>query len=329
MTTEAIVIDLPVTSGWYFGGVRYGLEPLTLPNPEVADDDLPAGREHADYRDVGARILDGDMVAGDESEQEIFWFRWLTGHQVSFVIWRLMAGVLRDMDAGRTPPSIGCRELTDYLRGYCAMLLYTSSCPRQVYQSLIRPSMYLQHRCFSGGWAPDYRPVRDVFRGRLPSGTEYLREAADLATAVRLYQEIHEGVAAKLVPDGPSLLRAAASAGRARGIRLQDTRLLGLLYDNYFLTMRAQVSRQDIVAQLARRLVAISQDVASNGLSLVDGQPTVELSSAEVLACAKRLPQINFRVVSHAVGNRLPRLDSLTAQAPLPGEHRGLRAQGG
>lgn len=297
VTAETMLSDLPATSEWYFGGVRYGLEPLTLPNPDVPDDDLPAGN-HADFQDACARVLEARMAAGDESEREIFWFRWLTGHQVSFVIWRLMAQTLRDMDAGRTPWPAGCRVLADYVRGYCAMLLYTGSCPPQVYQDLIRPSMYLQHRGFSGGWAPDYRPVRDVFRGRLDPG------AGELAAAVRLYQAVHEGVAAKLVPDGPSLLRAAGSARRTGDIRLPDPKVLGLFYDNYFLTVRAQVSRRDVVAQLLRRLVAVTQDLTANGLHIAGGPRPSQLSSVEVFACEERLPQINARVASHAAGNR-------------------------
>lgn len=290
-------IELPATSEWYFGGVRYGLEPLILPNPDVADDDLPAGRDHVGYRDACERVLDARMGAGAESEREISWFRWLTGHQVSFVIWRLMAQTMRDVDAGRTSWPDGCRVLADYVRGYCAMLLYTGSCPPRVYQDLIRPSMYLQHRGFSGAWAPDYRPVRDVFRGRLRPGP------GELATAVGLYQAIHDGVAAKLVPAGPSL---RASARRTGDIRLPDPTVLGLFYDNYFLTVRAQVSRPDVVAQLLRRLVAVTQDVTAHGLHLAGGPRPSQLSSAEVFACEEQLPQINARVASHAARRYRP-----------------------
>ncbi|WKX68679.1 hypothetical protein [Streptomyces sp. XD-27] len=104
------------------------------------------------------------LGAGAEPET-VYWFRWVTGHQVSFVIWRLMAWLLDDLRAGRVARPAAVRSLTEYVRGYSAMLDYGSSCPREVYQSVIRPSMYRQHRGFSGSWAPDYRPVREVFRG--------------------------------------------------------------------------------------------------------------------------------------------------------------------
>src|SRR5262249_37000039 len=124
----------------------------------------------------------------------------------------------------------------------------------------IRPSMYRQHRGFSGGWAPDYQSVRGVFRGQSLDSVDG-RMAGELDHAVRLCQTVHEGVGAKLVPDGRSLLRTSAASRR-----LPDIRLLGALFDSYFMTLRAAVSTPDIVAQVLRRLDAVTHDVAMNGL---------------------------------------------------------------
>src|SRR5262245_30754064 len=101
MSTAAMVTDLPTGSGWFLGGYRYGLEPLTLPSPGVTDDDsgfpVPDTRSQQDYADACRRIRHAGQARGPirladgGSTDELYWFRWITGHQVSFVIWRFMA----------------------------------------------------------------------------------------------------------------------------------------------------------------------------------------------------------------------------------------------
>jgi hypothetical protein len=309
MGTGTILTDLPTRPGWYFGGFRYGLEPLTLPTPDAAD--VAPGQEVAvppDYAEACRSIFRADRPGWADdlgSVDELFWFRWITGHQVSFVIWRLMAQALHDVRAGLVGPASVVGPLCEYVRGYCAMLLYTSSCSRQVYERLIRPSMYLQHRGFSGSWAPDFGPVRDLLRGRPLTGVGG-QEAADLRRAATLYRTVHEGVAAKLVPGGQSLLQDSVPARRAQDVRLPDTRVLGFIYDSYFLTRRAPVTRLDIAAQLVRRLVAISQDLAANGFypSTVAGagDKPYELCSADVVECEQGLTRIAYRIANFAVG---------------------------
>jgi hypothetical protein len=306
MSTAAMVTDLPAGSGWYFGGYLYGLEPLTMPDPGVADDD-PAHpvrdtRSRRAYADACLRILRPGEVGGGELTDELYWFRWITGHQVSFVIWRLMAQTLHGLRAGAIAQPAAVRTLCGYVYGYTAMLLYTSSCPRQVYQDLIRPSIYRQHRGFSGGWAPDYRPVREVFRGRPLAGVDG-QMSGDLHQAVRFCQTVHEGVGAKLVTDGRSLLQASAASRRAHDIRLPDTRLLGALFDSYFMTLRAPVSTPDIVAQVLRRLVAVTHDVAMNGLhpsGSTQDRPS-QLRTPDVLSFDSELAPVCFDVARSAI----------------------------
>jgi hypothetical protein len=300
-----ILTELPTRSDWYFGGFLYGLEPLTLPNPGVLTESGHPGGSSWDWAAVRERILrpggEIQQAAGDEAVTALFWFRWKTGHQVSFAIWRLMSQTLHDLRAGRLVRQAALESLSCYVRGYCAMLLYTSSCSRQIYQDLIRPSMYLQHRGFSGGWAPDYLPVRDVFRGR-----NWVGESPELARAVDLYRAVHDGVAAKLVPGGRSLLQASGPARRAEEVSLPDAGSLGVLYDNYFMTLRAPVSRPNVVSQLLRRLIAVSQDVAANGLypSTVAGvaDKPEELRSDAVLGCEAGFTGINLSLAAKAIG---------------------------
>ncbi|TYK52413.1 L-tyrosine 3-hydroxylase [Actinomadura decatromicini] len=217
--------------------------------------------EPADQGDGADGAEGAEAVPGAE---ELFWFRWITGHQVSFILWRLIGQLVHDASShpagSRSQDEVDSMlvSVRNYVRGYCAMLLYTATCPRGLYEDMIRPSMRLRHPSFSGSWAPDYWPIKDLLRGRRTALTETV-EARELVEAIRVQRLVHEVIAARLVPDGQSLLRRSA-------FRSGDLRVLQLLYDNYFLTLRGAVTQHDVTAQLQRRLVAIVRDCAVNGL---------------------------------------------------------------
>jgi hypothetical protein len=298
------------------GGFPYGLEPLTLPEPgavaEPATSGAGSGRRadplltrelHLACRELLTTWQDPGVlppVDFAESAREIYWFRWITGHQVSFIIWRLMAQADRGLQGGHHERARALDTLTGCVLGYCAMLLYTGSCTREIYNGWIRPSMYLQHRGFSGGWAPDYAPVRHLFRFRR-SLSATMPEATDLRRALQLYMSVHAGVAAKLVPNGRSLLQQSGQRHHA-----QDSRLLGLLYDNYFMTLRGPVSHEAVVGQLLCRLAAIGQDVAANGLyqpGAGGGESiSVQRHCDEVHALERDFYSVCFRVAGAAAG---------------------------
>lgn len=297
-----VLNELPSGDRWDFGGFPYGLEPLTLP---------PAGaRDGISWR--SSRCYDGacrqiaainrgpgrvDGIGPSAPDLELAWFRWITGHQVSFVIWRLMAELLWEVndDPRRAEQLAG--PLRHYVRGYSAMLLYSGSCTRSTYETVIRPSMRLQHPGFSGSWAPDYGPVRAFLRSKRSEfvGTP---DAAALNAAIRVLHAVHDAVAAKLVPDGRSLLRQSHAV-------VSDVRLVHLLYDNYFMTLRGGVDADDVVCQLLRRLVAIAQDVAVNGLHPC-GWDDAGVAAAcdvlhlDVLGCEEDLADIVLRVATTA-----------------------------
>ncbi|MGW3116668.1 hypothetical protein ACWDBW_05830 [Streptomyces sp. NPDC001107] len=292
--------DLPAVGRWDFGGFAYGLEPLVL--PAVGDPDAPAGKVPAGHyaescrrlAALGQRGLLTPEVQPCESPDELFWFRWLTGHQVCFIVWRLIAQLVDDLNEGRRPADEVLPQISRYVDGYSAMLLYTGSCPPDLYNVLIRPSMRLRHRAFSGAWAPDYWPIRDLFRRRRLPGTADA-DAGELLDSITLLHLVHDGVAARLVTNGRSLLREAAVRGPGH-------RPAGLIYDSYFTTLRAPVSRHEVVAQLLRRLVAIAQDVAANGLYAAgdtDEKPA-ELQKAEVVKCENGLVDILLGVAQQA-----------------------------
>ncbi|MET8468676.1 hypothetical protein ABZY90_12140 [Streptomyces sp. NPDC006422] len=293
--------ELPSVGRWEFGGFAYGTEPLVLPG--VGEPDGPEGEspDVVDYAGscrhlaaLGQRGLLIPEVQASESPDELFWFRWLTGHQVCFVTWRLIAQAVDDLAERRLPAAEALSLISRYVDGYAAMLLYTGSCPPGLYNALIRPSMRRRHRAFSGAWAPDYWPIRDLFRRRRLSGADGA-DMTELHDSIGLLHLIHDGVAARLVTDGRSLLREAAVRGPGH-------RPAGLIYDAYFTTLRAPVTRREVVGQLLRRLVAIAQDIAVNGLYApddTDDRPP-ELRSAEVTKCENGLVDILHGVAQQA-----------------------------
>jgi len=298
-----VLTDPPAGSGWDFGGFPYGLEPLTLPpagtpDPPALDDPKSFSETCRRIDQVASRGVPDGAIERSDAPDVLFTFRWIVGHQVSFVVWRLMAVLIDGVVEGEVPRSAALGPLCDYVRTYTAMLLYTGSCRRQTYHDVIRPSMRLQHPSFSGGWAPDYWPVRDMLRsGRHPFA--HSPESADLHKALRLAQLVHDGVAAKLVPDATSLLRQSP-------VRRQDLRVLQLIYDNHFLTLRAAVSRHEVVAQLLRRLLAIAYDIAVNefhapGAAEAREEPQM-LRIPAVRACESSIPDILSQAACCAAG---------------------------
>lgn len=292
--------------GWDFGDYPYALEPLALPAPHRSVT-LPGGALPAAARDAVDRFLDEahrgfgttDPVDADSLEQ-LFWFRWMVGHHVSFVIWRLLADALADVADGTGDQDAAAVRLTEYVRAYCGMLLYTGSSTRTVYQRTIRPSMYRQHNKFSGTWAPDYPAVRSLFRGRRPPPVVPSRTPA-LLREVALTNRIHLGVASKLVDQGRSLLQHAVLEGD-----IGSHRTWGAVFDCYFLTLRAPVTPLDVTAQLLRRQKAIAIDLATNGLYPDVGEDPdpvpEELRDPAVAQCEQDLVPALVRTAALAAG---------------------------
>lgn len=302
MSTPAPVLtEVPEREGWDFGDFPYGLEPLTLPDPGTAADGsgpCPAfaglsGR----LERISRRGVPGE-VEPVESSDRLYWFRWITGHQVTFILWQLVARALESAERDGKTREGALLAAAEFTRGFSAMLLYTSSTPKDVYHEVIRPSMFLQHRGFSGTWAPDFGPVRGLYRGKgLPEGDT--PGVAALTHEVKFYQQVHAGIAAKLVPSGRSLLQDSTQT-----TEVHHPDVLSVVYDNYFMTLRARTSLQDVVAQLVRRLNAVALDVSLNGLYAAgepEDQPE-ELTTPDVLACEKDFVGVLASVAACAAG---------------------------
>lgn len=157
--------------------------------------------------------------------------------------------------------------------------------------------MALQHPGFSGSWAPDFVPVRRLLRagGAEPPDTPLGRECA-------LNVLIHEGIADKLVPAGKSLLKSVA---RQEDMTWKRS-ALAVLYDMYFLTLRAPVPYEVVVRQLMRRLHAIGRDIATNGLypahASSSGEKPPSLRTAWAQECERAIPETLFAIATQVAG---------------------------
>ncbi|MFI6505382.1 hypothetical protein [Nonomuraea typhae] len=266
--TDLHMIDpgtLTAQLGWDYGDFPYGLEPLIMPAPGqgAAPGPPPPGLPAVyDVERARAALELPPQAAGlaqPDTVDVLYWFRWITGHQVTMLLWHLMGALVTAASEDDEADDQVLADLESYTNGYTAMLQYSGSCPPEVYQSLIRPRMYLQHRCFSGLWAADFAPLRRLLRGHAmpwmtgPGGTR-------LAEAVAVNRSAHEAVAVRLVHGGRSLLQQSSVDTSAR-----PTPRTSLIFDTFFMAARAPVGREAVVAQLLHRVRAVALDLAANG----------------------------------------------------------------
>lgn len=265
---RALSTLLPTSDKWEFGSHLYGLEPLALPPTWLPR--VPLARRPSLV--TPSPQTAATLIPTKASEVDrLFWFRWITGHQTTFILWQLLAAVINEAAQPEAETTVLAREARHLVRGYSLMLLYTSSPPQNLYERIIREPMARQHPNLSGSWACDYQPVRPLMRGKIRVGDE--AEASALAAECALNEVIHEGIAARVVPSGISLLQSPNDRKSSRPLRHET---LLWLYDGIFLTSRLSITYVTLVQQLARRLQAILLDIAANGL-----YPTCAPSTAE------------------------------------------------
>jgi L-tyrosine peroxygenase len=322
---DVVVTDLSEVARGDYGGRPYGLEPLTLPfwDPHAREPSADPSPTSPPHGDLAATCAELDSLARGRAPaarpgpaptpSPLYWFRWITGHQVSFILWQLIGRSLARLEDSPDRRDCPLGTVAGYVRGYSAMLLYCASCPRQVYSELIRPSMFLQHPAFSGAWAPDYAAVRRLMRGRrTPDGDpDAVRRLEGELDVNRI---VHRAVARKLVPNGQSLFEAASG-----GSALPAQRMLSVLYDNYFMTLRSPVAGEAIVAQLLRRLYAIGLDLSDNGLYPDTPAPGDDAGAPwepEVRECERDLPALLVRLAADAVAGLGDHADPPTLVGP-------------
>lgn len=294
----------PQPDVWEFGGSHpYGLEPLVLtdrwsPPSPAAPAELGALREAESAwmkpRDAPA-MLEHIKARDETTVNRLFWFRWIVGHQLTFILWQLLAGVLAEAAARPEDSDQLAEQATLLVRGYSLMLLYSSSPPRRIYDPVIRSVMARQHVHLSGAWARDFGPVRGVFRGRVPvDDAALLRECA-------VNERVHECIVEKLTPGTPSLLQTATGTGPRHW---RNAELL-TLYDCIFLTLRSPTSHPRMVIQLLRRLRCVDQDLAANALypdvaSSLDEEPA-EMKGRDITDLKNRFSESLRQIARFAV----------------------------
>jgi L-tyrosine peroxygenase len=265
LETPAIVTTIPSGAEWEFGGHPYGLEPLALPArwvPRTAAVDPvrieELRRRLANMSPASVRCLRPDSA---EEIDRLFWFRWITAHQTTFLLWQLLAAIQQESEGAYAEPEELAAQARLLVCGYSLMLLYASSAPREIYGRVIRMPMARQHVNLSGAWACDYSPVRQLIRGKVALGSGDATEA--LRRECELNEQVHEGIADKVLPSGVSSL---LQSPKPKGGRQIPRNTLLWLYDGIFLTCRAAVSHHKVACQLVRRLHAIFLDVTANDL---------------------------------------------------------------
>lgn len=232
-----------------YGDYPYGLEPLVLPPP--GEPWLETDKQGFDFGTVPYRPVPRE--AEEVSSATRAWFRWITGHQMSFLIWRFIAssGDLRYI------ASVDARVTAQLVAGYSASLVYTSSMPAREYASSVRPAMERTHRAFTGSWAPDYRSVRELMLSPRKAAAVLGTGADELVERIRECHDVHRQVANRLVPTRVSLLQESGMAtGDAKANIDTD-----LIYDAFFLVARRPVSFVSALEQFQRRVHAVTADL--------------------------------------------------------------------
>ena len=237
-----------------FGDYLYGIEILELPTPmahftsEIAiTDKVPQWRE--------ASNVECDPL-------QLYWFRWITGHQTMFMLWHILTKELAHMES--TGVDAERLALTTKILNACGVLYeYSGSCSVKYYHQYVRPLMTLTHRAFSGYWALDYSDIPRLtrcvlLRTGLSANVEKKQKA--FKQSYLRGQKIHINVAKKLVPENVSLLKLAKNNGMAiEQVQPHHYKI----YDAFFLVNRTNMSPLQFQQSLYRRLDAIVDDLTT------------------------------------------------------------------
>jgi L-tyrosine peroxygenase len=232
-----------------YGDYPYGLEPLVLPGPD--EPWLEAGKHGFESGNVAYRPVPAG--AEDVCPATRAWFRWITGHQLSFLIWRFIASGC-DL---RYVASVDARAVSQLVAGYSAALGFASFMSPGEYAGTVRPAMERTHRGFSGSWAPDYRPIRDLMLSPRRSAAALGAGADELIVRIRECHDVHREVANRLVPTKVSLLQGAGMPAGGAGTQAATD----LIYDAFFVVARRPVSYASALEQFERRVHAVTADL--------------------------------------------------------------------
>lgn len=256
-----------------YGDYPYGLEPLVLPDP--GEPWLEIDERRFEFGNVPYRpVIRG---GADVSSTARAWFRWITGHQLSFLIWRFVAiGV-----NSRYATSVDSPAIATLVAAYSASLVYASLMSPGEYARTVRPAMERTHRAFTGSWAPDYRLLRDLMHSPRKVAAALGTGADELVGRVRECRDVHREVANRLVPTGVSLFQESGMPVAGTKARLSTD----MIYDSFFLVARRPASFTSALEQFERRVHAVSADLEH---ARDDAGHACEGFTAEVLDSARQ-----------------------------------------
>ena len=240
-----------------FGDYQYGTEIAVIPMPheefshETSEDtQQPNHTQAIEYNSTC-------------NWSDIYWFRWITGHQIMLMFWHLLTKELKklknhDMSAAKL---MFCLQL---MHGCTLIYEYTGSCSKQYYNQYIRPFMLLVHKSFTGTWAIDYISLPSLVKlvtHKKSTISAVIALQKELWKAYMCSQKAHINVAKRLVPEGTSLLQQAQKSGIAHSaIQSHHHRL----FDLFFLVDRKKVSMLDFQRNLVRRIKAAIEDLKTH-----------------------------------------------------------------
>lgn len=189
--------------------------------------------------------------------------RWIAGHQLTFSVWRRLAEALESLTQG--PPSRRSVELAATLYdAYSVLLLYCGSCSPEVYADAIRPHMVRASPAFTGRWARDWQCVGIAMRhlrATVPSVVH-----GELHSAAIENVRVHRLIAARLIPDGQSLLQRS---DRDKDATPTDEECD--IYDAFFGVDSERRVYKDPNSLLQQRLSVVRKDLLADPLPVPCG----------------------------------------------------------
>lgn len=213
-----------------------------------------------------------------QNAEQVYWFRWISGHQLTFGFWqalrRQLAYIARSLNQHGSADPLAIERCSQLIRGVSALYVYSGSCTRAVYAATIRRFMGIFHGGFSGTWAADYRGISDLVgfvcayshsthaQAQGNAHAAIARALTELKQAERESHSVHVAVAKKLVPEGRSLLGELKAHGSV--VPLSET--ARFIYDSFFLVQRTAITAHDLEAAVGLRAQRVLADLNANQL---------------------------------------------------------------
>ncbi|NER23657.1 MAG: hypothetical protein F6J96_23730 [Symploca sp. SIO1C2] len=234
---------------------------------------------------------------------DMFWFRWITGHQTMLVFWYVLSKELFAITNTSNMREIEQKLnlCTKILEGCSVIFEYTGSCPQAFYHSTIRPYMSLFHKGFSGNWSADYEPIPQLVNQIIKKHyTDSLKTPQQAFKQSFLqHQKKHYGVAKRLVPSSASLLKEAKNTE----IEVNPKEENNTLFDYFFLVKRVTTHSDSLLHSLSQRIKAIILDLKLNGIYAGSKQDSsqFELSDRELYKHEEYIKSLLFEATKASV----------------------------